>query len=90
MVVHDVAEELPAGGHLEALEALLGGHAVERGGGGHGARDGAEALGKVGDGLLGVGSNDRHAVRRVDEEAAAQNHVTILQSITSVGKILPP
>lgn len=82
LVVEQVAEELPARGHLVALQALGLSHAVDGTGGGHGARQAVDTLLlEVGD-ELGVVGNDGQTVTGGDEGVGAVDHVTVTVTIT--------
>mmetsp|Transcript_12216 Transcript_12216/g.32856 ORF Transcript_12216/g.32856 Transcript_12216/m.32856 type:complete len:553 (+) Transcript_12216:728-2386(+) len=74
--VHEVAEELPACRRDETRDLLLLGHQVEGSRCGH--RPGAtlEAIREEGD-ALGIGGDDRQAVRGAYEPLLAQDHVAV-------------
>eukprot|EP00760_Papus_ankaliazontas_P002392 PhM_4_TR10976/c0_g1_i1/m.32671 len=77
LAVHKVAEELPARGHLKALEVERRGDTVGGGGGGHRAGDGLDAVLEEGNRGLRVRGDDGEGVGRGHEEGAAENHVAV-------------
>mmetsp|Transcript_18603 Transcript_18603/g.54509 ORF Transcript_18603/g.54509 Transcript_18603/m.54509 type:complete len:725 (+) Transcript_18603:3053-5227(+) len=86
--VHQVAEELPTRGHLEALQLLGRRHAVEGRRGGHGARARLEAsvLVEVGDGVR-VGGNGGERVGGRAEEVVAEDHVAVRVAVRRGAKL---
>mmetsp|Transcript_3855 Transcript_3855/g.12235 ORF Transcript_3855/g.12235 Transcript_3855/m.12235 type:complete len:316 (-) Transcript_3855:215-1162(-) len=85
MRIHEVPEELPSGGHLEALEPLLASHVVQRLRRRHGARSASKASGKVGNDAR-VGGDDGDRVGRAHEESRAQDHGAVRIAISSATK----
>ncbi len=78
--IQQVAEELPAGGGLEAFHPETRRHPVGGLAGGHGAGDAADPLAVAGH-VVGIGGEHRQAVAGGDEEAPAQDHVAVAVAV---------
>mmetsp|Transcript_39095 Transcript_39095/g.99270 ORF Transcript_39095/g.99270 Transcript_39095/m.99270 type:complete len:351 (-) Transcript_39095:1085-2137(-) len=85
--VHQIAEKLPAGGNLEASQALLLRDQVQGAGRRHGPGAALEAanLGELRD-AIGVGHDDGQGVRRRHEELRAEDHVPVGVAIGTSAK----
>lgn len=85
--VEERAEELPARGHLVAVEALGRGDEVDGAGGRHAAREAVDALFlEVGD-ELGMVSNNRQAIARGDEGVGAVDHVAVAVAVAGGAEV---
>ena len=86
--IEQVAEELPAGRRLVAADAERLRDPVGGARGRHGARDPGEAGGVAGR-EMGVGGEDREAVRGRHVDAAAENHVAIAIAVRGGAEVRP-
>ena len=80
--IEQIAEELPARGGLEALDAQLLRHHIHRSTGRHGAGN-ARQTACIGRHEGGVGGEDRQAVTGIHKASLAQDHVAIAISVAS-------
>lgn len=81
LVIEEVAEELPARGHLVALQTLRLGNTVDGTGGGHRTSQTVDALLLEPGDELGVVGNNRQAVTRRDESVGTVDHVTVTVTV---------
>lgn len=79
--IEETAEELPTGGHLVALDALLLRDKVDSTRGGHASGKTVDALLLEPGNELGVVSNDGQAVSGGDESVSTVDHVTVTITI---------
>ncbi len=85
-VIHQIAEEFPAGRGFVHADAELFGHAVGGGTGRHGAGDAGKSLGIAGR-KAGIGGKHREAIGWRDEDALADDQVAIAVAIGSGAEI---
>lgn len=87
LVIKEVAEELPAGGDLIALQTLGLGDQIYGPGGGHGPRQAIDTLLLEPGDKFGVVRNDGQAVTRGDEGVGTVDHVAVTVTIAGSTKV---